>query len=305
MGKVIYRRHTMDIPNYYAIIPAKIRYDKELMANAKLLYGEITALCNDKGICWARNEYFADLYDVSNETISRWISQLNKKKYIKVKMFYKKDSKEIDKRIISINQYPIDENVNTYCQENQSNTLLTKTSIPYIQKNQGGIDKNIKENITSINNKKEEERNFQQELKDVIEFFKDFYSDFEENRAYDMLSKLNINPNDKLKTMSKGTREKVQLILVMSRQAKLYFLDEPIGGVDPAARDYILNTIISNYNPEAAVIISTHLISDIEKVLDDVVMIKNGELVMHKKVDEIREEYGKSVDEVFREVFRC
>lgn len=171
MGKVIYRRHTMDIPNYYAIIPAKIRYDKELMANAKLLYGEITALCNDKGICWARNEYFADLYDVSNETISRWISQLNKKKYIKVKMFYKKDSKEIDKRIISINQYPIDENVNTYCQENQSNTLLMKTSIPYIQKNQGGIDKNIKENITSINNKKEEERNFQQELKDVIEFY--------------------------------------------------------------------------------------------------------------------------------------
>lgn len=142
-------------------------------------------------------------------------------------------------------------------------------------------------------------------VKDVIEFFKDFYSDFEENRAYDMLSKLNINPNDKLKTMSKGTREKVQLILVMSRQAKLYFLDEPIGGVDPAARDYILNTIISNYNPEAAVIISTHLIYDIEKVLDDVVMIKNGELVMHKKVDEIREEYGKSVDEVFREVFRC
>lgn len=142
-------------------------------------------------------------------------------------------------------------------------------------------------------------------VKDVIEFFKDFYSDFEENRAYDMLSKLNINPNDKLKTMSKGTREKVQLILVMSRQAKLYFLDEPIGGVDSAARDYILNTIISNYNPEAAVIISTHLISDIEKVLDDVVMIKNGELVMHKKVDEIREEYGKSVDEVFREVFRC
>ena len=157
--------------SYYAIIPAKIRYDKELMANAKLLYGEITALCNDKGICWARNEYFADLYDVSNETISRWISQLNKKKYIKVKMFYKKDSKEIDKRIISINQYPIDENVNTYCQENQSNTLLTKTSIPYIQKNQGGIDKNIKENITSINNKEKEERNFQSELKDIIEFY--------------------------------------------------------------------------------------------------------------------------------------
>lgn len=171
MEKVIFRRHNMDKPNYYSVIPAKIRYDKELMANAKLLYGEITALCNDKGICWARNEYFADLYDVSNETISRWISQLNKKKYIKVKMFYKKDSKEIDKRIISINQYPIDENVNTYCQENQSNTLLTKTSIPYIQKNQGGIDKNIKENITSINNKEKEERNFQSELKDIIEFY--------------------------------------------------------------------------------------------------------------------------------------
>jgi ABC-2 type transport system ATP-binding protein len=142
-------------------------------------------------------------------------------------------------------------------------------------------------------------------VKDIINYFKDFYSDFDIERAYDMLSKLNINPNDKIKTMSKGTREKVQLILVMSRKAQLYFLDEPIGGVDPAARDYILNTIITNYNPEASVIISTHLISDIEKVLDDVIMIKDGELVMHKKVDGIREEYGKSVDEVFREVFKC
>lgn len=162
----------MDKPSYFSVIPANVRYDKDLMANAKLLYGEITALCNDKGICWAGNEYFADLYDVSKETISRWISQLNKKKYINIKMFYKKDSKEIDKRIISINQYPIDENVNTYCQKSQSNTLLTKTSIPYCQKNQGGIDKNVKENNTSINNKeKEEERNFQKELKDVIEFY--------------------------------------------------------------------------------------------------------------------------------------
>ena len=161
----------MENPNYYAIIPAKVRYDKDLMANAKLLYGEITALCNDKGICWARNEYFADLYDVSKETISRWISQLNNKKYINIKMFYKKGSKEIDKRIISIRQYPIDENVNTYCQENQSNNLLTKTSTPYPQKNQRGIDENIKENITSINNKEEEERNFQKELKDVTEFY--------------------------------------------------------------------------------------------------------------------------------------
>ena len=142
-------------------------------------------------------------------------------------------------------------------------------------------------------------------VKDIISYFRDFYEDFDENKAYDMLAKLNINPDDKLKTMSKGTREKVQLILVMSRKAQVYFLDEPIGGVDPAARDYILNTIITNYNPEATVIISTHLISDIEKVLDDVVMIKDGELVMHKKVDEIREEYEMSVDEVFREVFRC
>lgn len=142
-------------------------------------------------------------------------------------------------------------------------------------------------------------------VKDMIAYFQDFYEDFDENKAYDMLEKLNINREDKLKTMSKGTKEKVQLILVMSRNADLYFLDEPIGGVDPAARDYILNTIITNYNPNSSVIISTHLIYDIEKVLDDVVMIKNGQLVMHKSVDEIREEYGKSVDEVFREVFRC
>lgn len=142
-------------------------------------------------------------------------------------------------------------------------------------------------------------------VKDMIAYFQDFYEDFDVNRAYDMLEKLGINKEDKLKTMSKGTKEKVQLILVMSRNADIYFLDEPIGGVDPAARDYILNTIITNYNPDSSVIISTHLIYDIEKVLDDVVMIKNGQLVMHKSVDAIREEYGKSVDEVFREVFRC
>ncbi len=142
-------------------------------------------------------------------------------------------------------------------------------------------------------------------VKDMINYFSDFYEDFDSQRAYDMLKKLNIDANDKLKTMSKGTKEKVQLILVMSRNADVYFLDEPIGGVDPAARDYILNTIITNYSPTSTVIISTHLISDIEQVLDDVVMIKDGELVMHKRVDEIREEYGKSVDEVFREVFKC
>lgn len=139
----------------------------------------------------------------------------------------------------------------------------------------------------------------------IINFFKDFYPDFNSEKAYDMLNRLKINPNDKLKTMSKGTKEKVQLILVMSREAQLYLLDEPIGGVDPAARDYILNTIISNYNENATVILSTHLISDIEKVLDDIIFIKEGEIVLTKTVDEIREEEGKSVDALFREVFKC
>lgn len=139
----------------------------------------------------------------------------------------------------------------------------------------------------------------------MIDFFSDFYEDFDANKAFDMLSSLKVNPKDKMKTMSKGTKEKVQLILVMSRQAKLYMLDEPIGGVDPAARDYILRTIISNYNPEASVIISTHLITDIEQVLDEVIFIQNGDLKLHKTVDEIRSIEGKSVDALFREVFRC
>ena len=139
----------------------------------------------------------------------------------------------------------------------------------------------------------------------MINFFSDFYEDFDANKAFDMLSSLKVNPKDKMKTMSKGTKEKVQLILVMSRQAKLYMLDEPIGGVDPAARDYILRTIISNYNPEASVIISTHLITDIEQVLDEVIFIQNGDLKLHKSVDEIRSIKGKSVDALFREVFKC
>lgn len=140
---------------------------------------------------------------------------------------------------------------------------------------------------------------------ELINFFGDFYEDFEPDKAFDMLGSLKISPKDKLKTMSKGTKEKVQLILVMSRQAKLYMLDEPIGGVDPAARDYILNTIINNYNPEASVIISTHLITDIEQVLDEVIFIQNGELRLQKTVDEIRSIEGKSVDALFREVFKC
>lgn len=140
---------------------------------------------------------------------------------------------------------------------------------------------------------------------EYIHYFADFYEDFDAGRAFDMLMNLKINPKEKLKTMSKGTKEKVQLILVMSRNAKLYLLDEPIGGVDPAARDYILNTIINNYNPTASVIISTHLITDIEQVLDDVIFIQNGELVLYRSVDDIRENEGKSVDALFREVFRC
>ncbi|NLL01034.1 MAG: ABC transporter ATP-binding protein [Clostridiales bacterium] len=142
-------------------------------------------------------------------------------------------------------------------------------------------------------------------VSDAISFFKDFYEDFEEARAYDMLQRLNLDPNKRLKTLSKGTKEKVQLILVMSRRADLYCLDEPIGGVDPAARDYILNTIITNYDEKATVIISTHLIADIESVLDEVIFIKDGRLVLHAPVDDIREKEGKSIDSLFREVFKC
>jgi ABC-2 type transport system ATP-binding protein len=142
-------------------------------------------------------------------------------------------------------------------------------------------------------------------VKEMINFFADFYEDFDVQKAYDMLTRLKINPNDKLKTMSKGTREKVQLILVMSRNADLYLLDEPIGGVDPAARDYILDTILKNYNENASVIISTHLISDIENILDDIIFIKDGNITLHSTVDEIREQHGKSVDALFREVFAC
>lgn len=140
---------------------------------------------------------------------------------------------------------------------------------------------------------------------ELLDYFEDFYEDFQRERAIDMLNRLHINMSDKLKTMSKGTKEKVQLILVMSRKASLYILDEPIGGVDPAAREYILNTIITNYDSEASIIISTHLINDVEQILEDVVFIKDGELVLHKSVDEIRSLEGKSVDELFREVFKC
>lgn len=141
-------------------------------------------------------------------------------------------------------------------------------------------------------------------VKQIVEYFQDFYEDFSAERAYEMLSRLDISPARRLKTLSKGNKEKVCLILVMSRQAKLYVLDEPIAGVDPAARDYVISTIINNYNPNATVLISTHLIADIEQVLDEALFIHQGRVILQKTVDEIREENSKSVDELFREVFR-
>ena len=144
-----------------------------------------------------------------------------------------------------------------------------------------------------------------QTVDSVINMFCDFYPDFDRQRAYTMLSKLNVNPHNSLKTMSKGTKEKVQLILVMSRAADLYILDEPIAGVDPAARDYILNTILSAHAPGSTVLLSTHLIGDIENVLDEVIFIRNGNLLLYNSADYIRTTYGKSVDAYFREVFAC
>ena len=141
-------------------------------------------------------------------------------------------------------------------------------------------------------------------VKQIVEYFADFYEDFRPEVAYEMLARLDISPKSKLKTLSKGNKEKVCLILTMSRNAKLYVLDEPIAGVDPAARDYVISTIINNYNPDATVLISTHLIADIEQILDEVLFLQNGQLLLQKTVDQIREENGKSVDELFREVFR-
>ena len=142
-------------------------------------------------------------------------------------------------------------------------------------------------------------------VKEAVDYFADFYEDFSKQKALDMLEKFGINEQDKIKSLSKGTREKVQIVLVMSREAKLYLLDEPMGGVDPAARDYILRTIISNYNEDATVVITTHLISDIENVLDEVVFIKQGEVYLKESVDDISTKYNKSVEALFREVFVC
>ncbi len=142
-------------------------------------------------------------------------------------------------------------------------------------------------------------------ISQLVEMFADFYADFNQDKAKYMLDNLNIMPNAKYKHLSKGNKEKVQLVLAMSRKAELYMLDEPIGGVDPAAREYILNTIIGNYSEGATVVISTHLISDVEPILDEAVFIKEGEVVLHVSADDLRETHGMSMDEYFREVFRC
>ena len=142
-------------------------------------------------------------------------------------------------------------------------------------------------------------------VEELVELFRDFYPDFDPAKAQEMLARLELDPKAPLKTLSKGNKEKVQLILAMSRKARLYLLDEPIGGVDPAARDYILHTILSNYSEDATVVISTHLIEDIEPVLDEAVFLKEGRIFAHRAVDEIRETEGRSVDEYFREVFKC
>lgn len=142
-------------------------------------------------------------------------------------------------------------------------------------------------------------------VKETLDFFEDFYEDFDRKTAIHMLSTLQIDLKSKIGSLSKGTREKLQLVLVMSRRAKVYLLDEPMGGVDPAARDFILKTILTNYSEDASVLVSTHLISDVEKVLDDVVFIKHGKLALHKSVDDIRMDEKKSVDMLFREVFAC
>lgn len=142
-------------------------------------------------------------------------------------------------------------------------------------------------------------------LRDLTGLFRDFYGDFDPDKAAEMFASLGLSERERLKTLSKGNREKTQLVLTMSRQAQLYLLDEPIGGVDPAAREYILKTIISNYSENGTVLISTHLIADVEPALDQVIFLKNGNILLHEDADGIREREGKSVDQVFREVFAC
>ena len=182
------------------------------------------------------------------------------------------------------------------------NDLLTPTSGQVLIKNQKpGIDS--KKIISYLPERHYLDSNMT--VKNIIKYFADFYDDFNTTKAYDLLEKLAINSNDKLSTMSKGTKEKVNLILVMSRKADLYVLDEPIGGVDPATRDYILNTILNNFADNASIILSTHLIADVERILDEVVFIDNGKIVLQADADQLRTKRKKSIDEIFREEFKC
>lgn len=142
-------------------------------------------------------------------------------------------------------------------------------------------------------------------VRDILDYFADFYEDFDRSIAMNMLASLSVDPNAKLKTLSKGNREKVQLVLVMSRRAKVYLLDEPIAGVDPVAREFILKTILANRNPDSTIVVSTHLIADVEKILDSFIFIRDGELLMINDVEKAKEQSGKTIDELFREVYRC
>lgn len=142
-------------------------------------------------------------------------------------------------------------------------------------------------------------------VKEVLKFFSDFYKDFDMKKAKDMIENLNLDINEKIKSMSKGTKEKVALILVMSRNVKLYILDEPIGGVDPASRAYIIKTILKNYNEDSTLLISTHLINEIENICDEVIIISNGKIILKGEVDDIRENRGMSIDALFKEEFKC
>lgn len=223
-------------------------------------------------------------------------------------------TKEYDKNMIAINNLSINMErgriIGLLGPNGSGKTTLIKMLTGLLTPTNGTLL--INGNAPGVETKKiisylPEKTYFQNNLKisELIDFFGDFYSDFQKDAAYGMLQSLSISSDRKLKTLSKGTKEKVQLILVMSRKADLYILDEPIAGVDPAARDYILKTIINNYNENATILLSTHLISDIENVLDEVIFIKNGSLVIHTTVDDIRVTHGKSVDSYFREVFAC
>ena len=182
------------------------------------------------------------------------------------------------------------------------NNLLTPTS-GKILVNSEPIGVNSKKVISYLPERTYLDKSMK--VSDAVKFFADFYDNFDSKKAYSLLNDLGLEHDAKISKMSKGMQEKVQLILVMSRNAELYILDEPLGGVDPATRDYILDTILTNFNDGASIIISTHLISDIERILDDVVFIDNGKIVLIGECDKLREEHGSSIDEIFRRMFRC